>query len=301
MKTNLLKLISVILWSILPYFLTSTTFAGNGATLDGYSIRVTKGQKPAEPSILTKDEEGTFNFDVTLSHNNTRIEEVPPNMSLIYLITSSDKSVITNVLPRTYSAPDNKTFNRKSKVIFTNGSVDNAVRAGVKFTLRGKQKVTLRVSLMRNSDRRAVADSESIEINVIRATCTVYAKKPNVKFDFMRHPYCSSDDVGHSFWKISMDSDSITSDDENFRQQILLLNNNKWGHYPKGNIVVLTNQSGQIVDDNGHEFTHSKTFDIKADDALAALRKIKELHSNANLKYHLIDKLARNCTGQCVL
>jgi hypothetical protein len=317
MQVNFSKMLRMnlvlLLWCILCCSLTGIVDAGQGATLDGYTIHVMKSQKPAEPNILTKKEVGTFNFYVELSHVGTKVEAVPPNMTLVYQITSSDSSVIKEVLPKTYNAPSNTIKNVKAKQIYANGIIDNNVRADVSFSLKGKQTVTLRVSLIKNNDGNAVADSETIEINVVTATCTVYAQKPEVKYDaILKQPYCSRSDVGHSFWKISIDDDVVTANSETLKQEILSYCHNKFGHYPKpitnpvtgvevpATIKIMAAQAGQIFNDSDHSFTHSVTFGIKARDALNALLKTRELHNNVNLKYHLLDQFARNCTGQCV-
>ncbi|MDR0605095.1 MAG: hypothetical protein LBG80_12405 [Bacteroidales bacterium] len=60
-------------------------------------------------------------------------------------------------------------------------------------------------------------------------------------------------------------------------------------------------QPGQIRDDNSHPFTSSASFSIKVNDAISALSKAQTLKNDQNLKYHVLNAYARNCTGQCVV
>ncbi|MDR1382245.1 MAG: hypothetical protein LBJ67_00140 [Planctomycetaceae bacterium] len=120
----------------------------------------------------------------------------------------------------------------------------------------------------------------------------------------MNVPVCVNN-VGHSFWKISIDNGTTGSTNAG--------NNDRLGHYPKPSIDPETNaevparirlliaQSGQICDDNSHSFTSSASFAINVNDAISALSEAQTLKNNQNLKYHVLNTLARNCTGQCVV
>ncbi|MDR1382244.1 MAG: hypothetical protein LBJ67_00135 [Planctomycetaceae bacterium] len=139
------KIFQVMLLIVSCHTLVLSALAGEGSTLDGYTIRVSKGPKPADPNILAKGEKGTFNFTVSLSHNGTHIEEVPPSMTLVYLVTSPEDSKITKVEPATYVFPPNGEQYSKTKII--NSKIDSAVSVEVDFLdLTGTQTVTLRVS-----------------------------------------------------------------------------------------------------------------------------------------------------------
>jgi hypothetical protein len=186
-----------------------TIFAGTGATLDGYTIRVNKGAPPAVPDILAKGETGTFHFTVSLSHNGVHVEALPSGMSLVYRMTSPDGTVITKVLPGTYVFPPANVQNMKAKVI-SSGNVDSSVSAEVDFlNLVGKQTVSLQVTLIRNSDSNGVADSESIEIDIVEATLTVYAAPPKNPVKMLHvspNAVCfTGNDIGHSFWKVEVE------------------------------------------------------------------------------------------------
>jgi hypothetical protein len=302
------KIICASLLCLWCCILTLTAFAGAGAALDGYTIRVTKGSKPAEPNILAKGETGTFNFAVNLSHSGTHIEAVPPDMKLVYLVTSPIGSKITSAVPAAYDFPPTGSQNAKSKLIDSN-QIDTAVSAAVDFlNLTGKQTVTLRVSLVRNSDAQAVADSESIEIEIVTATLTVYACPPPLRKKILglRHFY---GEVGHSFWKIGIDSNSATGinphitviDSASDVSITASVRGKKFGFYPQGGIkalLALAVYDGEVRSDESHPYQASKSYSINLNKATDVVNQTVSLATQPG-KYQVRNDGGHNCTGQC--
>lgn len=315
---NYLTMIRFALMCIWCFCVTALAFAGEGATLDGYTIRVSKGAPPAVPSMLAKGEKGTFNFTVTLSHNGIHIEEVPPGMTLAYRVSSPEESKITNVEPKTYGFPPGGIQYVRGKAVDAN-NIDSNVSAEVDFRdLTGKQSVTLRVSLIRDSDSVGVADSETIEVEIVSATLTVYAdppKKPVSVIHVDENAIClTGNDIGHSFWKVEVEKRNEWGTDKKIKLRNAEGEQNQasqdvvgipYGFYPLGwdkLVLALIYYEGTIGDDrnNGHfENAVSKTYSISVADAQKVIDTTISLVSGHI--YHLANLApGKNCTKQCV-
>ncbi|MDR2407830.1 MAG: hypothetical protein LBE13_06940 [Bacteroidales bacterium] len=269
----------------------------NATDSDNFSLTVDKGKPDASPNPAAVNEAVTFRFVVSLyDSQGKRIEEVPTEVKQITYTVNCDVGTITNVVPNMVISTDKHSASKTVRQLYS------GVSATAQFPQAGNYSLGLTVTVMFNDNSTPLQKSYSIFINVVDATCTVFANRPPTKILYsalgvpIRH--CIST-PGHSFWKIeySAPPGTLTSNETSVVGK-------PYGHYPKNTLSsgknVINVVDGKIRDDSSHSYEESASFSITPANAKNALAETFRLCNDNGLKYHLINTFAKNCTGQCV-
>jgi len=127
--------------------------------------------------------------------------------------------------------------------------VYSSVRSVVNFSQTGEHSLTLSVTVIFN-DNSTLSSSQSINVDVVDATLTVYADPPKNPSKVLFFPDAvgyTGFDIGHSFWKVEIDSGlvvgtnpqvSVIDSGSNVSVNINV-RGKKFGFYPDGGIKAL--------------------------------------------------------------
>jgi hypothetical protein len=283
----------IIAIAILPVCLASHV---NAADSDNFSLTVGKGEPEVAPNPAAVNEAVTFRFTVSLfDSQGKRLEEVPTEVKTIqYTITSCNHGLIISTSPNMPISPDKKSATGTARHLYS------SITSNTKFSQTGNHSLTLTVTVIFNDDS-TLSSSHSINVNVVDATFTIYACPPSVrkKIALVRHFY---GDVGHSFWKIAIDSNVLLPNENpdlpSFPGNKIA--NHNVGFYPapgmKTHLIdYVTPVDGIVRPDDSHTWYSSKSYSITPSNAKTAIAKVVAVNSD---KYSVIVAGGKNCTSQ---
>ncbi|MDR1485473.1 MAG: hypothetical protein LBT09_11700, partial [Planctomycetaceae bacterium] len=191
----------------------------NAAQNDNLQLEIGAGKPAASPNIAVPNEETVLNFNVWVIDSVTRKEVTPLNIKHCIYKLECPIGTITKTEPTMTIAADKHSATLTSAILYAD------IKQTTKCLTKGKLKSTLNVKIVFN-DNSSLTKSFSIEIDVVDATVTVYAKKPdkvvprtNVKGKTIMCYVLNDptnplhDSVGHSFWSCQIDKLNTTYTD----------------------------------------------------------------------------------------
>jgi hypothetical protein len=281
----------------------------NAAQNDNLQLEIGAGKPAASPNVAFPNEETVFNFKVWVIDSVTRKEVTPLNIKECIYKLECPSGTITKTEPTMTIATDKHSATLTDAMLYYN------IKQTAKCPSKGKLKSTLNVQIVFN-DNSSLSKSFSIEIDVVEATVTVYAKKPNnvvertnnalgkivAYYDLSNN---NTDILGHSFWKCSIDESNLTLsvEEKNIFQEIA---GKKFGFYPKNDTIntndvkAIVPTEGKIVNDDAHSFSASIAYSITVDNAKKVINKTNVLLKSPYLAYNVLIVFGENCTSQCV-
>ncbi|MDR0605093.1 MAG: hypothetical protein LBG80_12395, partial [Bacteroidales bacterium] len=279
----------------------------NATDSDNFSLTVGKGKPDATPNPAAVNETVTFRFTVSLfDSQGKRLEEVPAEVKQITYSVNCTVGTITNVNPNMVISTDKHSASKTIKHLYS------GVSATAQFPQTGNLSLGLTVTITFNDDSY-LQMSHSIFVNVVDATLTVYADPPQNPSKVLFFPNAvgyTGFDIGHSFWKVEIDSGLAVG--TNPQVSVIdsasnaVVNTNvrgkKFGFYPDGGIkalLALQVYDGEIRGDESHPYQVSKSYSININKAIEVVNKIVSLVSQPG-QYHVLNIGGHNCTGQCV-
>jgi hypothetical protein len=296
------QLINVV-FALQIFFVVNVNAAQNAYL----QLEIGAGKPIASPNIAVVKEKTDINFKVWITDTVTKKEVMPLNVKQCIYKFTSPEGLIDKTAPVTNAISSDK---HSAELNVANFIADVKVTAS-RLT-KGKLAVTLEAKVIFN-DNSSLTKSYTINIDVVEATVTVYAKKPDMVIerqdnngnkvslyicnDNSGNPY--PDSIGHSFWQCSIDetNSTYTSEQKN-------LSGKKFGLYPKNNQLKIFNLfsdvAGQILSDDSHLYSAGRTYHITVDKAKKLIDKTISQKKLATLKYNLIAQSADNCTSLCV-
>jgi hypothetical protein len=273
----------------------------NAAQNENLQLEIGAGKPAISPNVAVIDEEVAVNFKVWVIDTVTRKEVTPLNVKQYNYKLECPSGTITKTVPTMTIATD------KHSATLTDTKLLPDIKQSAKFTTKGKLKSTLNVEIVFN-DNSSLSKSYSIEVEIVDATVTVYAQKPDkvverpddtgkmvLYYVLMKDAIHQYDDpVGHSFWRCFVDDNiSLTSAQK-------ALSGKKFGLYPQHPTGNDKDVPGIIKDDDSHSYAASRTFSITVDNAKKLIDKTISTKNLPNLQYNIIAKSADNCTSLSV-
>jgi hypothetical protein len=284
----------------------------NAAQSDNITLEISASKPATSPNVAVVSELTTFNFKVTVYNTTTRaIEAKPPNVKEYIYSFSCPNGTINSAPPTATISTDKHSASLRSATLLPNAPLSATC------TTKGKFMATLNVQMIFN-DNSSLSDSFSIELDIVDATVTVYAKKPDkvvtirdpktnedihyyIKMRDILTPY--GDYIGHSFWRCLID-ESISNILQEKEKNI---SGKKFGLYPRNgldiNIVKADDKvPGTVIQEkDNHVYSASKSYSITVDKAKKLITKTIELNESTTLEYNIAaNNGVNNCTSLSV-